>query len=274
MPLTAPSVWHALRGLSTALVLSAGLCAAQAAEMRDGIAVITSQKGAIQITDANGRSFSPDLHETVRLSRSTIETAEGAHLFMALSNGVGVGIYESSEVLVESYQQRPFSAKQQSIRHEPSKSELSLRITQGAIALAGNRLSPISQLRVKLPNGAIRVHSASCVVQCNDLETMVTACHKESTFTYYSSTETTQEFVVGPERLRLNEVNGQTVLKTESITTASQDEACQQLAAASELASQRVFFKATAEGEAPHPVLIVSPDYFEQPAARPYQFNE
>jgi len=255
MPLKAHSVWHALRALTTAIVLSAGLCPAQAQAMTDGIAVVTSEQGAIQITDENGHSFSPNLHQTLLLNGSRIQTGEGAHLFMALSNGVGVGIKGNSEVVFESYQQRPFSAKQQSIRHEPSKSELSLQITQGTIALAGNRLSPISEQR-------------------NDLETVVTACDKESTFTYYSPNKTTREFFVGPERLRLNEANGQIVLKTESMTPATLPEECQQLAAATQQASQRVFFKATAPGETPQPVLIVSPDYFEQPAARPYQFNE
>jgi hypothetical protein len=274
MPLKAHSVWHALRALTTAIVLSAGLCPAQAQAMTDGIAVVTSEQGAIQITDENGHNFSPNLHQTLLLNGSRIQTGEGAHLFMALSNGVGVGIKGNSEVVFESYQQRPFSAKQQSIRHEPSKSELSLQITQGTIALAGNRLSPISELLVDLPSGTIRIHSANCVVQRNDLETVVTACDKESTFTYYSPNKTTREFFVGPERLRLNEANGQVVLKTESMTPATLPEECQQLAAATQQASQRVFFKATAPGETPQPVLIVSPDYFEQPAARPYQFNE
>ena len=240
--------------------------------MTDGIAIVSSEHGAIQITDENGRSFSPKLHETLVLSGSTIKTGKGAHLFIALSNGMGIGIKESSEVMVNSYQQRPFSAIQQSIRHEPSASELSLQIAQGTIALAGNRLAPVSRAHIELPHGNIRIHSATCIVQCNESATKVTA--SAGALTYYYPDKAKRKFVVGPQSLHISQQDTEPVLETQNVVLADLAEDPKQLAAATERASQRVFFKANASGEAPHPVLIVSPDYFEQPAARPYQFNE
>jgi hypothetical protein len=272
MPLKAHSVWHVLRGMIAAVVLFAGLAAVQAGEMIEGIAVVTSEQGAIQITDKDGRSSSPDLHEPLILNGSRIQTGKGAYLFLALSNGVSIGIGGSSEVAFEAYLQQPFTAKKESILHEPSVSELSIRITTGTLAIVSNQLSPVSQARIYLPTGEIRIHSATCVLQNNDLGTRITAC--DGTLTYYYPDKTKREFIVEPQSIRISEHSAGLGQTTESTMITSLPEDCRQLAAATQHASTRVFFKASASGGPPQPVLIVSPDYFKQPSARPYEFNE
>ena len=272
MPLRALSVWHRLRRLTLACVLNAGLCTAQAVEMADGIAVVTTAQGSIQISAAQGQNFKPDLHQSLVLSGATIESGDAGQLFMALSNGVGIGIHDGSELLVERYQQRPFNAKQQSIRHEPSTSQLTLRLQHGMIALASNQLSPVSRLRIELPHGAVRIHAGTCVLQCNEGEIQITASDSHSRFTYFAPDSSKGEFVVGPERLRVRATDNAIVVKIESITSASLPADCALLAAATRLASQRVFFKAS--GAAPQPVRIVAQDYWQQAAARPYEFNQ
>ena len=265
-------IGQALRAALLALLLPAALCAVQAEAMPPGIAVVTSQQGAIQIHTDGSPALTPQLHQTLRLSGATIETGRDAHLFLALSNGVGIGLTGGTSVQLEHYRQRPFSAKKQSIAHEPSISELSLRILKGSIALCTKRLSPLSQASVELAQGKILIHSAICIVRADAQETEVTAC--EGSVTYYDPRQTKRKFVVGPERLHIRSHNSELKVETHKFELASLPQDLDNLAAATELASQRVFFQAGGADQPPHPQLIVPADYFEQPAARAYQFKQ
>ena len=90
------------------------------------------------------------------LNESTIETGKNAHVFFALSNGMGIGIGQNSEVIFETYVQKPFPARKERLSYEPSVSILSVRLVSGTLAVASNKLSPLSQARVYLPTGELR----------------------------------------------------------------------------------------------------------------------
>jgi hypothetical protein len=273
MRITSQSFWKTLCCLIAAGSFLGGFVVSHAEEMSEGIAVATSIKGSIRMKSADGQRAQPGLHDTLILNASTIETGKNAHLFLALSNGMGVGIGQNSEVLFETFVQKPFTEKKERLSYEPSVSILSIRLVTGSLAIVSNKLSPLSQARVHLPTGELRIHSATCIVQNDNLlGAHITAC--EGTLTYYYPDREKREFIVEPQSIRISPQSAMLGKVTESTTLTSLPEAIDQFAKATQHASKRVFFKAGYNGNPPRPVLIASPAYFDQPVDRPYEFNE
>ena len=240
--------------------------------MAEGIAFATSVKGSIQMTDAEGQHAQPNLHDTLILNESTIETGQNAHIFFALSNGIGIGIGQNSEVVFETYVQQPFPARKERLSYESSVSILSIRLIAGSLAVASNKLSPLSQARVYLPSGELRIHSATCIVQNDQMGAHITAC--EGTITYYYPDGERREFIVEPQSIRISPQSAKLGKVTESMTLTSLPENIDQFAKATQKASQRVLFKAGWNGNPPRAVLLTAPAFFDQPVKRPYEFNE
>ncbi len=272
MRIKSQSCWKTLCCLIAAGSFLGGPVASHAEEMPEGIAVATGIRGSIRIKSADGQSVSPKLHDTLILNASTIETGKNAHIFFALSNGMGIGIGQNTEVLIETFIQKPFTEKKERLSYEPSVSILSIRLVTGSMAIVSNKLSPLSQARVYLPTGELRIHSATCIVQNDDIGAHITAC--EGTLTYYYPDGESREFIVEPQSIRISPQSAKLGKVTESTTLTSLPEAIDQFAKATQHASKRVFFKAGYNGSPPRPVLIASPAYFDQPVDRPYVFNE
>jgi hypothetical protein len=240
-------------------------------EMIEGIAIATSIRGSIHIETADEQRLHLKLHDQLKLNATTIKTGKKAHLYFALSNGMGIGISENSEIIFETYLQRPFSPTRKRISHEPSVSILSIRITSGSIAIASNKLSPLSQARIYLPTGELRIHSATCIVQNNTLGAHITAC--EGTITYYYPDGKNREFIVEPQSIRISPQNAKLGKASKVSTRNTLPKALERFAKATEHASQRVFFEASYDGKLLSPTLIISPTYFNQSTERPYVFS-
>jgi hypothetical protein len=183
---------------------------------------------------------------------------------------MGIGISENSEIIFETYLQRPFPPTRERISHEPSVSILSIRLTSGSIAIASNKLSPLSQARIYLPTGELRIHSATCIVQNDTLGTHITAC--EGTITYYYPDGESREFIVEPQSIRISPQNAKLGKVSKVSTLNTLPKALERFAQATEHASQRVFFEASYDGKLLCPTLITSPTYFNQSTERPYVF--
>jgi hypothetical protein len=272
MRITPQSCWKTLCFLIAAGSFLAGVVVSHAEEMIEGIAVATSVKGSVRINNANGQSAQPEQHDALILNGSAVTTGKNAHIFFALSNGMGVGIGQNSEVLFETYVQRPFTAKKETLSYEPSVSILSIRLVTGSLSIVSNKLSPLSQARVHMPTGELRIHSAICIVEYDDRGAHITAC--DGTLTYYYPDGEKREFIVEPQSIRISPQSALLGKVTESTTLTSLPEAIQQFATATQHASKRVFFQASHDGKQLRPVLVAPPAYFDQPVDRPYEFNE
>ena len=262
----------ALRYLIVAGSFLVGAHQTHGEDMGEGLAFATSVKGRIQITGTDGEAFQPMLHETLVLNESTIETGKHAHIFFALANGIGIGIGQNSEVIFETYLQKPFPARKEQLSHEPSVSILSIRLVTGSLSIASNNLSPLSQARVYLPTGELRIHSATCIVQNDALGSHITAC--EGTITYYYPDGEQKEFIVEPQSIRISQQSAKLGKVTESATLSSLPEHIDRFAKATQQASKRVLFKAGWNGNPPRAVLLSSPYFLDEPVARPYEFND
>jgi hypothetical protein len=264
--------WKTLCCLVAAGSFLGGVVESNAEDMAEGIAVATSIKGSVQIEDAESHSTQPKLHDTLILNACTVETGKNAHIFLALSNGMGIGIGENSAVRFETFIQKPFTEKSERLSYEPSKSILSVRLINGDLAVVSNNLSPLSEARVFLPTGELQIHSATCIIQYNDMGAQITAYSGLLTYKYPDRKQ--RELIINPQSIRISPQSAMLGEVTESTTLSSLPQAIELFSQATQHASERVFFKAGKNGHPPRPVLIASPGHLDQPVSRPYEFNK
>jgi hypothetical protein len=246
---------------------------ASAEEMADGLAFVTSMQGAVSIETADEHAIDLKFHDTLLLNNSTLRTGKDAHLFLALSNGMAIGLEENSELRVETFAQKPFTERKESLTHEPSTSTLSIQLNSGKLAIVSNNLSPLSQARVTLANGELRIHAATCVIQSDTLlGEHITAC--QGNLTYYYPISKKREFIANSQSVRISPQSAKLGKTTENVSLDTLPEHIDRFAQATQHASKRVFFKAGSDGQLPEPILIAEPTYFDQSAQRPYEFNE
>ena len=180
---------------------------------------------------------------------------------------------EESVVQCTDYTQRPFDKEDQARDLEPSVSNLKLRMIEGQIAIASNQLSPLSELRIQLPKGELRLHKGCCLIRLNTTGLHITAY--EGNLIYYYPNSQSREFVSAPKGIRISEQSMERlqVAENTSVETLEAEQAhfCQ----AAQHASKRVTFQANESSELPpEPVLIARPEYFQQPELRPYLFKK
>ncbi len=264
------SVWTACL---LALTCAQGLLAAPSGDdSHDGIAVVTSVWEHSQITDTAKQTRQLQLHETLRFNNQAVQTSPKAHLFLACSNGLGLGIDSNTLVYFESYQQATYSEERANLEYEPSTSELTLVLDHGALSISSEGLSPRSHVKVITPTGSLRVHSADCRIEQDAMGTRIIAYN--GTVTFYYPDHPNREFVSKSKAVRISSQSAAIGKIAEKIDPSTLDAQKQRFTEAAHFASQRVFFKAPQKGEAPEPVLIVPSHHFEQEPARPYEFRK
>ena len=259
---------HSLCLFVLLLLLSKTILHAQV--MISGSAIITSCNGDIEINNNDGHSIKSKLHTVLLPNGLNFKTGTKSRLFMTLSNGVALGIDSETYVQCTEYMQLPFNMEEQSRRIEASVSRLHLTYEKGLLAIAGNYLSPLSVIKIDLPDGELRLYKGSCLIEKNASELRITAT--EGTLTYYYSKSNDREYITAPESLRIVAARKKAI---EDMPIDNLDPKLSLMTRATHHASRRVQFKPNkGSGHAPEPVLIVRPEYFEQPATRPYKFKD
>ena len=180
---------------------------------------------------------------------------------------------EESVVQCTNYTQRSFDKEDQARGLEPSVSNLKLRMRKGQIAIASNQLSPLSELRIQLPKGELRLHKGCCLIRLSTTGLHITAY--EGNLIYYYPNSQSREFISAPKGIRISEQSMERlqVAENTSVETLEAEQAhfCQ----AAQHASTRVTFQANESSKLPpEPVLIARPEYFQQPEFRPYLFKK
>ena len=238
--------------------------------MISGSAIITSCNGDIKISNNDGDSIKSKLHTVLLPNGLNFKTGTKSKLFMTLSNGVALGIDSETNVQCTEYMQLPFNMEEQSRRIEASVSRLNLTYETGLLAIAGNYLSPLSVIKIDLPDGELRLYKGSCLIEKNDSELRITAT--EGTLTYYYAGSNDREYITAPESLRIVAARKKAIV---DMPIDNLDRKLSLMTRATHNASRRVQFKPNkGSGHAPEPVLIVRPEYFEQPTTRPYKFKD
>ena len=245
----------------------------KAQTMVKGSAIVTSRSGSAHAKNASGEGVSTAPHEILQPSGHTLSTIKGAYIFLTFSNGVALAMNEESIVQCTDYTQRPFDKEDQARGLEPSVSNLKLRMIEGQIAIASNRLSPLSELRIQLPKGELRLHKGCCLIRLNTTGLHITAY--EGNLTYYYPNNQSREFVSAPKGIRISEQSMERLQVAENTSVESLEVGQALFCKATQHASKRVTFQANESTNlAPEPVLIARPEYFQQPEFRPYLFKK
>lgn len=237
--------------------------------MISGSAIITSCNGEVKLSHHNGESVKSKLHAVLLPEGLNFRTGTKSRLFMTLSNGVALGLDSDTYLQCAEYTQLPFNLEEQSRRFEASVSRLHLKYKKGLLAIVGNYLSPLSEIKISLPDGELRLYKGSCLIEGNATELQITAT--EGTLIYYHAVNNNQEYITAPESLRILKAKKKDIV---NLPINILDTKLLSLSRATYNASRRVQFKPNkGSGLAPEPVLIVRPEYFEQPPVRPYKFR-
>lgn len=260
---------HTLRLLAALFTFSP----LQAQTMIEGSAIVTSRSGSVSAIDASGEPVSVASHEMLHPVGLTLSTIKDARIFLTFSNGIAVALNEASLVQCVDYTQRLFDKEDQALGLEPSTSNLKLRLIDGQIAVASNRLSPLSDLRIQLPKGELRLHKGTCLISLDTIGLYITAY--DGNLTYYYPDSESREFVSAPKSIRISDQSSERLQVAEASTVESLEIEQVRFCQAAQHASRRVTFQANDSTKLPpEPVLIVRPQYFQQPDLRPYQFEE
>ena len=265
----------------------------KAQTMIKGSAIITSRSGSAHAKDASGERVSTASHEILLPSGITLSTTKDAYIFLTFSNGVALAMNEKSVVQCTDYTQRPFNKEDQARDIEPSVSNLKLRMMEGQIAIASNQLSPLSELRILLPKGELRLHKGCCLIRLNTTGLHITAYEgnliyyypnsqsrefastPKGSLTYYYPNNQSREFVSAPKGIRISEQSMERLQVAENTTVETLEAEQAHFCQAAQHASKRVTFQANESSMLPpEPVLIARPEYFQQPEFRPYLFKK
>lgn len=259
--------------LTHLIIICLCLPTALLAEMIDGSAIVTSRSGQVSAVNNAGERVSLQAHDILQPAGLRLTTEKNGQIFFTLSNGVAIALDASSAIQCVEYTQRRFEKEDQNLGFEPSVSKMLLQFDQGQIAIASNRLSPLSELRIQLSKGEIRLHKGTCLISYDSTGLHITAF--EGNLTYYYPDGESREFISAPKSVRISEQSMERQQIAEATTTDALEADATRLCQAAKHASQRVVFEPNVDiGRPPVPVLVTSPSYFKQPTMRPYQFQD
>jgi len=242
-------------------------------DLEDGIALVTSRKGKVTLKSTDEKKRDAKLHAVETLSGLEVICGGGDYIFFSLSNGIGLGVYENSRVRFKRYQQRPFPAEKESLEYEPTFSKLDVELLEGSLIFSAERLSPLSEIVIKLPMGQVRIHRASGRVLYDESGAHLSITSGIVTYDYPNPAE--QAFIHAPNRVRISDQSAMLgrIAESNNIASDPSSELTKHLVDAARYASERVVFRvASEEASIPQPVLVAKPETLQQPSPRPYRY--
>jgi hypothetical protein len=236
-------------------------------------AVLTSQSGTVRVSDASGQAYPVEARSSLLAGGLAWHTEEKSEAFLVFSNGTALGIGQSTRIRVLEYQQRPFSKEKAGFSYEPSTSKLSLALDRGEIVLVCERLSPVSELRLDLPQGSLRIHRGVAHIRYDQTGLHIAMIAGNLTYDYPGGTA--REIISAGSRIRISDQSAQRREIAEQGPLAELPADASAFYQATQHASRRVFFQANAGTAAPpRPLIVTDADFYEQPSPRPYEFKE
>lgn len=247
------------------------ISALSAQTMQTGFGFVSSIRGTVGAFNKNDEPHKLALHENHPLDGIKIQTDHKGTLTLVLSNGVAIALYENSQIEFKTFKQIPFAHNTSSSEYEPTISELHIHLIQGTMGLSCDHISPLSNLKIQMQDGHLRVHSTTSVLTVNPLGMKVSAFKGTLTFYYPNGTE--REFIAHPQSVRISQQSAARGIVTESGTVSSKAFTERRLADAVEFARSRTFYRSVPGKSDPQPLQRVPESYLEQTPVRPYSFN-
>lgn len=243
-----------------------------AQELLPGRAIVTTVDGSVLLTPAGGNPSAGILHQTLSPEGLRIETGANGFFGLSLSNGLGLLAGPNSRITIERYRQRPFAAAEASRRFEPSRSELSLRLESGSLALAADRLSPVSEVVIDLPQGAVEVRTALAHLSVEESRARMASVEGSLIFVFPVTGK--REFIGLGQGIEVSASTLETGQPDARFTKPSFSPEMRHLIDGARHASRRVIYTVSgSEPAIPEPHLVVPTDALRLPSPRPYRYQ-
>lgn len=243
-------------------------------ELEDGLAIVTTCKGAVIFKPSRGKSKKAEHHAVETLTGVEVSSGDNDYIFLSLSNGTGLGIYKNSKVNFESYLQQPFAPAKESLEYEATRSRLVVRLDQGSISFSADKISPLSEFIIKLPYGHVKVQGASGRVS-NDRSGAIVSITSGIVSYHQPGTSKNEEFINSPNVVRVSD-QGAPLKGIGKLTPSESDRTrhlTRRLVDATHRARKRVVFRPQSEeASIPRPVLVARPEDLLKPSPRPHTY--
>ena len=241
-------------------------------DLRPAVAAVTSHRKKVQHYGQDGKYRKVHTRSILPIDQTFFGTKQNGALFLSLSNGVGLGLGQSTHIWMDRYEQSTINPLHEGLDYEGSISKLEIRVESGTLALAIQHLNPLSSAEIEIPVGRVRVHTGQILIEVQtDATCRISAYNGNATF-YDKDTE---------ERTFISEGVGIVVtsdsVKNEkidaNISLEPKPEDWPNLIQATEYSRKRVVFRHNPHGQQPLYNWILPSEQFERPPARPYQFQ-
>lgn len=254
------------------LAQSLAATSSSAEELQPAVAAVTSHRGKIQYQDSKGANRAVHTRAILPIHQAYFGTKPQGSLFLSLSNGVGIGLGESTSARIIEYQQAAINPSREDLKYESSVSNLQIQLEAGVLAVSIYHLNPLSNARIDLPSGYVIIHSGQFLFTVGpDSTSSVTAL--KGTATFYNTKTKDREFIAPGNCISITTASAD---RPEILSNETSDEISQQaqrLLAATEHSRLRVLFRHNPEKSMPLAEWILPEDHFGRPSTRPYQFE-
>ena len=241
-------------------------------ELRPAVAAVTSHQGNIRHHDLDGNRRAVHARSILPIDQTFFGTKKNGSLFLSLSNGIGLGLGESTHLWLDQYKQSTINPQHESLNFEGSVSHLNARIEVGTLAVAFDHLIPLSKAEFNLPLGQLQVHSGKALIVVQPDSTCQISMY-EGTATFYDNETNKREFISAGKSLTFTPESKKQSARLSSDPLDLTSENWPRLLAAADYSRLRVLFRHNPDGGQPLHEWVLPNELFERPSSRPYQFE-
>lgn len=131
-----------------------------------GQALCSSISGDVSYQRADLPKQKVRLHEQIEVSdKSLLETGFKSHVYFKTSNQVSIGLQENTALRIEGFKLKSAAESVSKDDYKPLSSSFVSELKEGTLSIKINKLSPLSVVQVKVPNGLFEFSEAECVIE-------------------------------------------------------------------------------------------------------------
>jgi hypothetical protein len=131
-----------------------------------GQAFCSSIRGEVHYQRADLPKEKISLHEQIALSdNSLLETGFRSHVYFKTSNQLSIGLEENTVLRIADFKLKSSAESLSKDDYKPLSSSFVCELKEGTLSLKIDKLSPLSVVQVKVPNGLFQFSAAECVIE-------------------------------------------------------------------------------------------------------------
>ena len=130
--------------------------------------LFSSIGGEVSLQVSNLPKQKLHLHEQIKvLKNSHLKTGRDSHLYFNTSNNISIGLRDNTSLLIEDFKLKASNDTLTKTHYKPLSSSFVSNLKGGTLSIKTNKLSPLSTVQVKVPNGLLELSAAECTLSYN-----------------------------------------------------------------------------------------------------------